>query len=980
MKLWRGLTAVMALLLTVAVTATSLTFQYPYMLNDPLGIETAEIISNGKGEIYYESEFGEINEANQELLIEATKQQTITEEEEGAVLLRNENQALPLKQNERSITIFGQAIVNPVYKCSSSGNIPKESQEKITTVRAAFDMAGFQVNPTLITAYENSEVQRVVSTGVDTADIGEDPISFYTKDLKKSWEKEYNDAAIIFLSRESGEGTDYLMTDKEGISQLALHKNEKDLIEMVTSYRDQGVFGKVIVLLNTTAPMDCDWLEDYGIDACLWIGTPGQWGAEGITNLLTGKANPSGHLIDTYASNSLSAPATVNSGTQTPKYANADEMGVDNTYVNVQVEGIYTGYKYYETRYEDCILNQGNAASSAGASYGAARWDYAAEMVYPFGYGLSYTEFEQNLKNVAYNAESDTFEVTVSVKNTGSVEGKSVVQLYAQTPYGKYEKENLIEKSAIQLVGFDKTELLKPGQTEEVTLTVDRYLLASYDYIGVKGYILSQGDYYLAIGSDCHDALNNVLAAKGATGLIDSAGNEVPGDSQKVYHFDESQMDTDTYKMSSEGVEVTNRFDDADINYWVENTATYLSRQDWAGTYPVEQTVPEATDEMVRILEDGLYKTPEDAVSARDIPQGVNADIMLLDMKDEPYDSEKWDTYLSQLTIDELASQLPCSFETAAITSVIKNVTKMGDGMDGTGGTLPFGDKPTNCCYAATVVLGSTWSPDVIRRRGELIGEEALYSGMSMLYSGGCNLHRTPFGARNFEYYSEDGTFTYYAAMYEVEGTATKGVNMAVKHLAVNDQCTAQSLLSTFFTEQAMREQTLRAFEGAIRVAKTKALMQSYNRVGLYWSSANKALLTDVIAGEWGFKGCMITDAASALYKNYAVDCVVAGTDAFCIDGSQASASAVKKVIEQNDDGNLLLALRQAVKDNHYAHVHSCAINGTSKDAYVRIITPWWQTAEIAVDVVLALGMIVCAFLWIVKKNHLLFAKRRDEQ
>lgn len=194
--------------------------------------------------------------------------------------------------------------------------------------------------------------------------------------------------------------------------------------------------------------------------------------------------------------------------------------------------------------------------------------------------------------------------------------------------------------------------------------------------------------------------------AKGATGLIDPAGIEVTGDSQKVYHFDESQMDTDTYKMSSEGVEVTNRFDDANINYWVENTATYLSRQDWAGTYPVEQTVPEATDEMVRILEDGLYKTPEDAVSARDIPQGVNADITLLDMKDEPYDSEKWDTYLSQLTIDELVSQLPYSFETAAITSVIKNVTKMGDGMDGTGGTLPFGDKPTNCCYASNSCSG----------------------------------------------------------------------------------------------------------------------------------------------------------------------------------------------------------------------------------------------------------------------------------
>lgn len=979
LRLWRGLTAVMAMLLIVTITATGLAFQYPYILNDPLGIETAEIVSEGDGKIYYESEFGEINEVNQATLIEATRQHAITEEEEGAVLLRNEGQALPLKENERNITIFGQSIVNPVYKCSSSGNIPKETQEDITTVREAFDLAGFHVNPALLEAYENSTVARVVSTSTDTLDIGEAPIDFYTKDLKSSWEKGYNDAAIIFISRESGEGYDYFMKDGEGISQLALHKNEKDLIEMVTSYRDEGIFSKVIVLLNTTAPMDCDWLETYNIDACLWVGTPGQWGAEGITNLLTGKVNPSGHLIDTYASNSLSAPACVNSGTQTPTYANAEELALESPYVNVQAEGIYTGYKYYETRYEDCILNQGGASSSVGSSYNSSVWDYAAEMVFPFGYGLSYTEFEQSLDSVTYNAEEDTFEVTVTVKNIGTAAGKSVVQVYAQTPYGAYEKENLVEKSAIQLVGFDKTSQLPPGQSETLAITVDKYLLASYDYIGVKSYILSQGDYYITIGSDCHDALNNVLAAKGAAGLVDQNGAEVFGNTEKVYHWSEAEMDTDSYKLSSEGIEVTNRFDDCNINYWVEGTVTYLSRQDWANTYPTAQTVPTATEEMAEILKGGLYTTPDDAPSAREIAQGVNAGITLLDMKDEPYDSEKWDTYLSQMTIEELASQLPCSFETAALTSVIKNVTKMGDGMDGTGGTLPFGDKPTNCCYTGTVVLGSTWSHETIRRRGELMGEEALYSGMSMLYSIGCNLHRTPFGARNFEYFSEDGNFTYYAAMDEVNGAAAKGVNMAAKHLAVNDQCYAQSLLSTFFTEQAMREQTLRAFEGALRVAKGHALMQSYNRVGLYWSSANRALLTDVVSGEWGFEGCMITDAASGLYKSMAVDCVIAGTDAFCIDGSQASGAAVKKVIEQNDDGNLLLALRQAVKDNHYAHVHSCAINGTSDTAYVKIITPWWKTAAVALNCVLAVVMTACGFLWIVYKYQLFFAKRRDD-
>ena len=976
LKLWRGLTAVMSMLLIITLTATDLCFQYPYILNEPLNIVTAEVVAEDGGQIYYESEFGEINETNQEALIEATKQQTIAEEEEGAVLLRNEGGALPLKESEKSITIFGQSIVNPVYKCSSSGNIPKEGQEIITTVRQAFDLAGFQVNPTLLDAYENSETVRAVTASPETLDIGEDPIGFYTSSIKASWEKQYNDAAVIFITRESGEGYDYLMKDGEGISQLALHKNEKDLIEMVTSYRDQGVFGKVIVLLNTTAPMDCDWLETYNIDACLWVGTPGQWGAEGITNILTGKVNPSGRIVDTYASNSLSAPACVNSGTQTPTYANAEQLGLSSPYVNVQAEGIYTGYKYYETRYEDCILNQGRAASPVGASYNAAAWDYAAEIVFPFGYGLSYTEFEQTLDGVTYNAESDIYEVTVTAKNIGDTAGKTVIQVYAQTPYGSYEKENLVEKSAIQLVGFDKTSVLEPGRSETITIPVERYLLASYDYIGAKGYILSEGDYYLAIGNDCHDALNHVLTVKEATGLVDQNGTEVLGNSEKVYHFKESQIDADTYKLSSAGAEVTNRFDDCDINYWVPDTVTYISRQDWAGTYPTEQTSPVVTDEMFTILKGGLYKTPENAPSVRDIEQGVNAGITLLDMRNEPYDSEKWETYLSQMTIEELASQLSCLYGTPAVTTVIKNASKTGDGMDGVGGTLPFGSKPATCCYAGKVTLSSTWNHDIFRRRGELMGEEALYSGMTMVFNTGCNLHRTPFGARNFEYISEDGNFTYLASIDETRGMLSKGVNPAVKHLAVNDQCFAQSLLSTFFTEQAMREQTLRAFEGGLRVSETHALMQAYNRVGLYWSSANYALLTEVVRGEWGFEGSMETDAASELYKTMAADCILAGTDIFCIDSGHGSGAAVEKIIKENNDGNLLLALRRAVKDNHYGYVNSCAINGMSETAYVKIITPWWQTAAIAVNCVLAVAMLVFGLLWIIYKYQLLFAKK----
>lgn len=491
---------------------------------------------------------------------------------------------------------------------------------------------GFSINDTLYDAYKNSSTSRVASNNLtisggpnSTGDfnaapvLGEEPKSFYTAQLQQSWENDYNDVAIVMLAREGGEDCEMMMEDPDGISALALHQDEKDMLAMI---RDSGKFSKIVVLLNSAYPMELGWMDEYNVDACLWIGDPGQRGFEGVANLLTGKENPSGHLTDTYAANSLSSPAAYTQSQNVAEWSNVDEVlnsGIVTdsplhvSYTATQAEGIYVGYKYYETRYEDSILNPASGASgTTGSSFGGG-WNYAAEVTYPFGYGLSYTTFEQTLNSVSYDADQDMFTATVTVKNTGSVSGKSVVQLYVQTPYGDYEKQNAVEKSAVQVIGYGKTDELKPGQSEQVTVTMDRYMMASYDYTNAKGYILSAGDYYLALGDNAHDALNNILAAKGASGMVDQDGNTVEGNAAKTYRWNYDTLDTESYRYSVTGEEVTNQFDDCNANYWQEGSVTYLTRQDWNGTFPTKAPAITCTEEMMQILQGELYTKPEDS-------------------------------------------------------------------------------------------------------------------------------------------------------------------------------------------------------------------------------------------------------------------------------------------------------------------------------------------------------------------------------
>ena len=933
---------------------------YAGTVNGALGISTSRVVNEDGADAdettYFESEYGELNAENLQTLISDTYAESVTEQEEGSVLLKNEDNALPLSEDETRVTLFGHAVAQPLYKNSSAGSSGYKGEYCIDLYTALTD-AGFAVNDTLYDAYVNSDTTRgngSATFGQEATEwsMGEEDISFYTDELQASWADDYNDVAIVMFAREGGEGVEVYTEDPaEGISQLALHQEEKDLLQMI---KDSGKFEKTIVLINSGNAMELGWLDEYDVDACLWIGLPGQRGFEGVANILTGAANPSGHLSDTYAVNSLSAPAVVNGSYNNQNWTNldyvlenSDETDSSISWYTVQAEGIYIGYKYYETRYEDLILGQGNADSVNGSSTGEA-WNYTDEVSYPFGYGLSYTTFDQTLDSV--EVTDDTVTVTVTVTNTGDVAGKSVVQVYAQTPYGDYEKENLVEKSAIQLVNFDKTDVLEPGESETVTIECDKYLLASYDYTNTQGYIMSEGDYYISVGDNAHDALNNVLAAKGASGMVDVSGAPTAGSADKTYTWAEEFDDT-TYRTSQyTDEEVTNQFADCDINYWQEDSVTYLSRNDWDGTYPTAPTQVEATDEMIEVLNGDYYEKPEDAGSVSDYTLGDNQDIPLAALIGADFDDEAWEEYLNQFTLEELATIPADNFGTAEIPSVGKPAILAGDGPDGVGGTFnaeEYGDDRDDCAFPCENILASTFNKDLMLRRGELMGEEALYLGMAYVWMPGVNLHRTPFGGRNFEYYSEDANMSYLCSAQTVQGMASKGVHAGAKHLTGNDQENNREGISVFFNEQAFREGSLRGCEGALTQENSLAVMHAFNRLGMKWSSASEALCTQVVRNEWGFMGIEETDAIAggSTFKLHFPSTLAAGTNVYCLDFSGDSTTALVNAIEENDDGYLLGKLRETAHYYLYAIANSSVMNGYSTDSVVESVIPWWQPA-----------------------------------
>lgn len=973
-KLWRGLAMVFALLLAVFAVLTNMGNRYEGFINDFFGTVAPKV--EGDGEDKYKSAFGELNADNCKELIKAENDFNIRAMREGAVLIRNEGDALPLKADERSVTLFGNSVKDPVYATNGGGSSFKAARGG--SMLDAFKNGGFEVNETLYNAYESGK--RVSNATMSKQSIGEQPSSFYTDALKNTYAERYNDVAFVMFTRYGGEGVDLSTADADGVPLLSLHKQEADLLKMIKA---SGKFGKTVVLINSPFPMDLQWIEDeaYGVDACITFGAAGDVGFIGLVDLIKGDADFSGHLSDTYAADSMSAPAMRNFGDF--KFSNHGKQ-YENSYV-VYAENIYVGYKYYETRYQDEVLGINGANGSKGV-YASEnnKWSYAAEMAYTFGHGLSYSDFTQEIKSIVWDTDKHELTAKVKVINNGSSvydgKAKCAVQLYAQLPY----EEGMAEKSAIQLIGFGKTGELARGEDETVTIVVDDYLFTVYDENAINGadaskkgcYVFDKGDYYFAVGADSHDALNNVLCSRGVGGLFDVKGEPVTGNADMVVKTTLAETDNITHARSAAtGEVVSNALQDIDYNSYKADAIVYMTRSDW-NTYPDSYTGLEATAELKTDLAGNTYVKGSEAVS--DFKTDAQNDIHFFEMAEVDYDDDKWESFIDQLSVNDLATICGETMGNKAIVSVNKPANNNTDGPKGLGSTYLYGDKSGITLYVDEVTMASTFNLELHAERGRLFAEDALYSGYSMIFGPGADWHRTAYSGRNSEYYSEDANMSFLCGAAQVRAMQDGGLIAGIKHFAGNDQETNRHGVATFSDEQAFREGSLRCFEGALRDDKGGALgvMTCFNRIGATAGAASYPVQVRILRDEWGFKGVNLTDSSKdASDYVHTKECIVGGTDMFNNDADRTPQ--LVRMVKQDKDGTILKWLRTANKHYYYAFSRSNLVNGLSRGVSVEDFVPWWKTALKAFDVtfgvlagvMLALFAASYVFFIIDKKN-----------
>ncbi|MGN0805967.1 MAG: glycoside hydrolase family 3 C-terminal domain-containing protein, partial [Candidatus Coproplasma sp.] len=867
-RIWLIVTpVVLAITIVLNVLASATFFD---AIATVLGRETTKIV--GEEESRYELDDGIENKADALAYGNAVSKEIC---EEGFVLLKNKDGALPLASGAK-ISVFGKNSVNLAVGGSGSGGGVTADYDLFDSLTAA----GFEYNDKLVEFYKDDARSGSGRSGNPTdldsgneveLEIGETPVSDYPTDLWSTCTA-YSDAALIVLTRIGGEGFD-LPRSSNGSHSLQLTKDESDLIDKVSTMH----FKSVVVVLNTVTTMELKEVnENDGVDAILWIGYTGGQGIMALGEVLKGEVTPSGKTVDTWASDFTHSPVWENFGAalggDAYKFQTTDartgrpKLTSETVYFVDYEEGIYVGYRYYETRYSsyDGPLT---AIGESSALAGADDW-YAEEVVYPFGYGLSYTEFEWELENAdEVNGfvwdEGKPLTVKVRVTNTGDYAGKDVVQLYVTAPY----TEGGIEKSAKVLVGFAKTNLLQSGQSEIVELTINSpYDFASYDCYdangnGFKGYEAEAGEYVFTVGTDAHN---------GVFTLNTSLNNDIKYEKDPVT-----------------GAVVTNLYTDCEDecdNADAELINGVLSRADWTGTWPARRTDEEkikTTDWINGIKsEDSVTNRPEPEGGYSMPVTGANNGITLDELVGLDYYDEKWEKFLDQLTLNEMAALLnEGAFHTTAIQRLQVPQTTSSDGPVGFVNFIGAPEIYGTCAYPSEVVAGSTWNTQLIKKMGQAVGNEALignedgdgapYSGW---YAPGLNLHRSPFGGRNYEYYSEDSFLSGKMTAAIVEGCADRGVYVTMKHLALNDQETHRSIngVLTWATEQSMREIYLKAFEIAVKAVNAYAeeqgreiplaAMSSFNRIGERWTGGDYRLLNTILRDEWGFEGLVISD------------------------------------------------------------------------------------------------------------------------
>ena len=918
---WKGLTVFTAILMVVCMIATFALGLFDNTISIYIGGNFWTLENKDENAKYFESDFASKEEklAYEDMLGELV-------EAEGAVLLMNKNNALPLSKGDK-VSTFSNSSVNLVYGGTGSGSIDVATAANLNK---ALTDSGFEVNQTLWDFYltgEGSEYNRTDSSLEEksAASTGEVPWDAYTDAVKDSV-AQYGDVAIVTLARVGGEGADLTHRD---LNYLELDENEKDLLKNLGTMKADGTIKKIVVLINSSNTLQVDFLqnEEYAIDACMWIGDVGEVGINAVADILAGDITPSGRLVDTYCNDNYSAPAMMNFGTTV--YGDAEKYNLDENsmYYIVYQEGIYVGYRYYETRYEDYVMGTGNAGNYA----------YYDDVAYPFGYGLSYTDFEYSNMSVNYNASTDKFEVTVTVTNTGNTySGKETVQIYSQSPYTEYDKANNVEKASVTLCGFGKTEILAPGQSETLTIEVEKRDLASYDAYGAKTYILDNGDYYLIAAKNAHDAVNNALAAKGYTpettnGRMDDAGNPA-----LAYKWTQETFDSTTYATSATtGYEITNQFDHADLAIYdgFGIDFTYLSRSDWEGTYPTGIVQLTATDKVAEDLSYPLYD-PADFEDVEMPTMGADNGLTLYDMMGLAYDDPKWDLLLDQVTFEEMEKQIGDGFHW---TMPIKSIEAVGsrdeNGPQGLTASLMKGQVIEAIGFTSEDVMAATFNREIMYNIGRCIGADCLDAGVAALYGTGNNIHRTPFSGRNFEYYSEDGYLSGEMCAQEAAGIEKYGVDVLMKHFALNDCEENRTGLGTWSNEQAIREIYLKAFQAPVEDVDANGVMTAFNRMGTVWAGGDYNLITNVLRNEWGCTGRIITDNCVPAFMTFA-DCVMAG-------GTYMDAMLVKTAGEYKDDPVMVSMMREAVHTNLYSILNSNAMNGVGPDTTVKTNDPW---------------------------------------
>lgn len=916
-KVWRILSAVCACLLAIVLGFLPWATAYRSLVCSAIGGTTSKVVEAETGE-EQDTEYFKDNGMSLDDWIEKEAELTREVQASGSVLLKNDG-ILPLQKGAK-VSAFGYGTVKTV----STGLVRFGTPGQYIDFKTGMEEDGkLQLNPSLYEFYSDNASADPAFNTLNEIDVG------LMTDAARADYDEYADAAIVVLSRAGGEAGDLATGDfTGGTKYLALQESEKKMLEEVTAH-----FDDVIVLINSSYAMELGWLEEYDIDACLMIGAIGYRGFNAVSDILTGATNPSGRLADTWAADSFSAPAMQNFGDYT--FANAEaineQIGTGNnaTKYVVETEGIYVGYKYYETRYEDAVLGQGNASSAAGTFASASSWDYDEEVCFPFGYGLSYTQFTQELEEV--RETEDTFEVTVKVTNSGGVPGRSVVQVYAQTPYTDFDKENGIEVASVELVGFDKTEELAANASEEVVISVDKEDLTHYDPFVNKTFIMEAGDYYLAVGDNAHDAVNNILAAK---------GKEVGGDAEQVYSYTLAQTDTQTYAVTDGNVMITNQFDDVDLNYYIDGAVTYLSRSDWNATWPEEMNDLSANAAMIEALDaEGNYEAGSADMSEYVI--GADTDYTVAMMIGAGFDDPHWNDIINQMSIEDLVN-LCARSGLNMIESISYPAAFMKDGSHRVT-DRSYVERPGTYAHImpSVVIMAQSFDRELLYQIGLAFGEDNIRTATVGHYAPGVNIHRTPYSGRNFEYYSEDAFLSGEMSVPAIQGMQEKGAITYLKHFLGNEQETNRNGVSTFMSQQAMREVYLEAFKAGITEGKTKGIMGGFNRIGCTWTGAHYGLMTEVLRGEFEWTGIADTDAVFGYSPYMGFKCgLMAGTTMWATSGTGVYDAVIEDVLQ---DAQLVGKLREASHYLLYNVVNSLAFNGISQDSRVVPVTPYWE-------------------------------------